>query len=47
MDKDDLKQYVNELLTVTVKTDTSGVNKNIMVAGIVAVFLVTLILIGK
>ena len=47
MDKDAFKQYVNELLTVTVETDTSSVNKNIAIAGIVAVFCVTLFLIAK
>lgn len=47
MEKDAFKEYVNELLTINVKTDTTGINNNILTAGIVGVLLLTLFLIAK
>lgn len=47
MEKDAFKKYVNELLTVTVTTDTSSINKNIALAGVAAIMIVTIFLIAK
>lgn len=47
MDKDSFKNYINELLTVKVTTDTSSINKNIALAGVVVIMIVTIFLIAK
>lgn len=47
MDKDKFKNYINELLTVTVTTDTSSINKNIALAGVAGIMIVTIFLIAK
>lgn len=47
MDANKFKDYLNGLLTVTVETDTSSLNKNIAFAGIIGIFIVTIFLLGK
>ena len=47
MDSDKFKNYINELLTVTVETDTSSINKNIALAGVAGIMIVTIFLIAK
>lgn len=47
MDADKFKKYINGLLTVTVETDTSSINKNIALAGVACIMIVTIFLIAK
>lgn len=43
----DIKKKLNELLTVTVKTDTTSINNNILVAGAVGAVIVLFIILSK
>lgn len=43
----DLKSKINDLLTVTVKTDTSSINENIMTAGAIGAIIVLFFILSR